>query len=138
MSLKSFQESIPWQLKVVVLILGQFWHPLGTFLLLTDGWFHYSSSLSKLKKESPDWIVARQFGKKGLSEFSHKVMGAILLVSSFLFIWFYYLKGGSSYALDTFYFVYTKMFYPAFLIMITAAILLKYTVQNDPGVVAIL
>jgi hypothetical protein len=73
-------------IKIGVLLSGIQFPLLGSFLILLDGKFHLSSSKSDLIEHSPDWIIARAFNKKGLSEEIHKFMGIILISISILYM----------------------------------------------------
>lgn len=124
----SLLEYIPWYVKVAILVLGLFYHPLGVLLLLIDGYFHFTSNQTQLEETSPDWIVAKHFGGKGLPENLHKLMGIVLLATSLAFIYYAFIRSENP---QPFYDIYTKIMYPLFLIMITMAIVLKHNNNCD-------
>ena len=115
--------TIPWYLKIIVLLLGIKFQYLGIILTLLDGYFHSSSDLDKLKKSSPDWIIARLvFGGNGLSEQIHKIMGYLLILGSLLAVLYLITKSNRLENLATLWF---NLFQPITLIIISFAIFLK-------------
>ncbi len=121
-SIRKVTDVIPWGIKVIILVVGLFYYPLGILLTILDGIFHLTSSQKVLEKESPDWIVAKYFELKGLSKRIHEWMGILLLVSSVLMIWKMYITKEKD---VEFYTVYMNVFYPMILFMISLAIVLK-------------
>ena len=126
-----------WIIKVMLLVLGQYYFQLGSILLLFDGYFHFTSTQKELEKDSPDWIVARAFGINGLSKTAHEIMGIVLITSSLLYIYFHnshylhpFMETPNKTMSDIANIVTTYL-YPAFLIMITMAILLKQFYLSD-------
>jgi hypothetical protein len=76
-------------LKLLLLILGMRYIPLGTFLLLLDSRFHFYSNLKTLKKQSPDWIILNYCcNQNGLSETNHKIMAFFLFSTAMAYILF--------------------------------------------------
>lgn len=126
--LRQITNEIPWPIKVIVLIFGFIYYPLGILLTILDGIFHLTSSQQRLEDESPDWIVAKYFGLKGLSKKIHEWIGMLLLIGSVIMIWKMYLSKTND---VEFYSVYMNVFYPIILFMITLAIVLKNVFMHD-------
>ena len=128
-----YDLEIPWQFKIIILILGLFYYPLGAILLMMDARFHTLSSQKQLENESPDWIIARFFNKKGLPKWMHTIMGLFLGISTIAFVYYvYYLQVS-----NRFTGIYMQVLYSAFLFMIITAIFLK-NYLGGKGTVAIL
>ncbi len=129
-------------LQIILLLLGLYHPLLGSILIILDAHFHFTASLSELKKEGPDWIIMRTvFKKPGLSEFIHKVMGVFLALYSMYYLYSKCPGPGLKLTrydaiLNTFY---EKYFYRFVLIIITLAILTKNIImKKSKGKVAFL
>ena len=74
-------------LKIIILIVGIIYIPLGVLLILLDARFHFFSNLSTLREQSPDWIIMNYCcSMKGLPEYLHKVMAIFLATMSVIYI----------------------------------------------------
>jgi len=52
-------------------------------VIILDGFFHLTSPLENLVKNSPDWVIAfKLFGGNGMPVVIHQVMGMLLLITS--------------------------------------------------------
>ena len=100
---------------------------------MMDARFHALSSAKTLEQQSPDWIIAKNFGKQGLSKPVHEVMGIFLGISTLSFLYFFYYLGST----NKFTKFYMQILYPTFLFMIITAILLKNYYKDTKGTVAI-
>lgn len=57
-------------------------------VIIGDGYFHLTSPLDNLVKNSPDWVIAfNLFGGNGMPLIVHQTMGVFLLSTSALFIY---------------------------------------------------
>ena len=69
-------------------------------VIIADGFFHLTSPLENLVKNSPDWVIAFNFyGGSGMPVIIHQIIGIFLLITSAIFIlhlilkrknWYYY------------------------------------------------
>lgn len=126
-----------WLLQVAVLVLGIFHLPLGTALVLLDGWFHFTADRATLRRESPDWIVARSMGCNGFSEGVHKAIGAALLLSSVAVIHILYTQyraHGNAPPHAAFLDAYAAYVVPITLFIIAAAVVLQQLAGRAAGV----
>lgn len=119
---------IPWPFKIGILLAGIKFSMVGAILVLLDGIFHFTSPIEKLKRESPDWIIARNvFNTEALSETSHKIMGALLILGALTALMFLLNNAKNTKNIKTNLGVnfYLKVIQPVTLVIIATAILLK-------------
>ena len=126
-------SNMHWLLQVAALVLGMFYMPLGVALILLDGWFHLRSDQATLERDSPDWIIARQWGGTRLPEWVHKLMGAVLVLSSIAVI--HVLGAKKTPRTRRALQLYRQVLMPVTLAIIALAITLKGIAQQ-PGQVA--
>lgn len=117
--------AVPWWGKVLLLLAGLKFPTLGLVYLILDGRFHYTASLDRLKRESPDWILADMLGlKRGLGVPAHRAMGVALMAGSAWALYDVYARDGRGHGAPfTGWWLYVLM--PVVLVIIAAGITVK-------------
>jgi hypothetical protein len=56
-------------------------------VIIGDGYFHLTSPLENLVRNSPDWVIAfNLYGGSGMPVIVHQIMGVFLIITSLIFI----------------------------------------------------
>ena len=56
-------------------------------VIIADGYFHLTSPLENLVRNSPDWVIAfNLYGGNGMPVVIHQIMGVFLILASLIYI----------------------------------------------------
>jgi len=115
--------------KVLLLLIGILWVPLGSLLMALDAHFHFTSTLNELKQHSPDWIIMRYFfGIDGFGVFIHRLIAVKIFILTVLYI--YFILNCEDNFVTKWYPLYSKIV----LSIITIGIIVKEWILGQEGV----
>lgn len=123
---------IAYYVKLAGLLVGLKVPIIGLGALLLDGRFHATTSLSQLKQQSPDWIIARHVFKRP-SPFggrAHKGLGMVLIASTLYVMYDKYITPSTT--MSPFSQFFMRVVKPITLLIIASAITIKQFVRASP------
>lgn len=121
----------PLPLKIGLLLAGIGSMPLGVMLITLDSHFHFTADLDRLKRESPDWIIARYFfDSDAFSVFVHRAMAFLLFVVTF--VWIYSVANQKTNVVTEYYPLFARFV----LVIILTGIIVKEWILGQRGSVA--